>query len=104
MEHAKTISKAKLLAGSRYNGIHYHAIFGGRKDLLENIFASGNPIYLDESYYVQEENLNRVEKVGDHFECGCIKNLESWRECHYFKGYFDAGGHFFWLMTGGRYD
>ena len=60
--------------------------------------------YLDESYYVQEENLNRVEKVGDHFECEGIKQLETWRDCHYFTGFFDADGKFVWIMTGGRYD
>ena len=104
MEYTKQISRAEFLSKSRFNGIRRQAIFGERKAMLETIYAYGDPIYLDESYYVQEENLNRVEKVGDHFECEGIKQLETWRDCHYFTGFFDADGKFVWIMTGGRYD
>ena len=100
----KTISKAWFVANYKHTGVSYDAIFGDRKALMEKIYATGNPIYCDQSYYHQAQNLDLVEKDGNHFKCEIYKNFEDWRDCHYYYEYVDANGNKAWLMRGGRYD
>lgn len=104
MEHAKQISKAEFLAKYKRTGNHEDAIFSSRLALMEKIYATGNPIYVDQSYYAQCDKLDLVEKVGEHFHCDGYEKFESWRDCHYYTEYADAAGNRAWLMTGGRYD
>lgn len=100
----KTISKATFLANYKTTGVRRSGIFSGCKALMEEIYATGIPIYCDQSYYVDERELNLVTKNGEHFECGRYTQFESWRDCHYYALYRDAQGNEAWLMTGGRYD
>ena len=95
---------AEFVARFHRTGIHKHAIFQGRKALMEEIYATGIPIYCDQSYYVTEQKIDLVEKVGDHFKCDCYTTFEEWRDCHYYVQYEDKEGNKMWLMTGGRYD
>lgn len=88
----------------RHTGTGRHAIFGRRKALMEELYATGIPIYCDQSYYIQEQELDLVRKVGDHFECEVYKTFEDWRDCHYYALYENFKGEKVWLMTGGRYD
>ena len=104
MEYPKKLSKAEFFSKYRRTGEGKHAIFGARKALMEEIYATGNPIYYDQSYYVQEQELDLVIKVEDHFECETYKNFEDWRDCHYYSEWEDKEGNKVWLMTGGRYD
>ena len=94
----------EIAARFKRTGIRRQAIFGARKALMEELYATGIPIYCDQSYYAHEKNADLVEKVGDHFECEAYKNFESWRDCHYYSLCEDAEGNRIWLMTGGRYD
>lgn len=71
---------------------------------MEEIYASGIPIYCDETYYVIENLYHLVTKVGEHFHCDCYDVFENWRDCHYYTMYQDKDGNKVWLMTGGRYD
>lgn len=77
-----------------------------RKALMEELYATGIPIYCDQSYYVHERELDLVLRKADgHFECGGgYKTFENWRDCHYYSLYENSGGDKVWLMTGGRYD
>lgn len=104
MERTKTISKDWFLSKFKRTGNKRDAIFGARKALMEEIYATGNPIYCDQSYYVHETKLDLVEKVDDHFECEMYKKFEDWRDCHYYSEYADDEGNIVWVMTGGRYD
>lgn len=104
MTDQQTISQATFRATFKRTNNSRNAIFGSRKALMEEIFATGIPIFCDESYYVHEQTLHRVNKVDDHFECYVYKNFEDWRDCHYYTLYEDAEGNKVWLMTGGRYD
>jgi len=105
METRKTIPQAEFRAKYHLcNGKGKNAIFGARKALMEEIYATGIPIYCDQTYYVHEQKIDRVDKVGDHFECDMYKHFEEWRDCHYYSLYEDADGNKIWLMTGGRYD
>lgn len=104
MERNKTFSKAEFYHKFHRTGNHKHAIFSGRKALMEEIYATGNPIYCDQSYYHTETKLDLVEKVGDHFKCDDYTTFEEWRDCHYYVEYEDNAGNKMWLMTGGRYD
>lgn len=92
-------SKYKII-----NGEHRSAIFQERKSLMEEIYSTGIPIYCDQSYYVQEQKIDLVEKVGDNFQCDMYENFEEWRDCHYYSLYEDTDGNKIWLMKGGRYD
>ena len=103
MKKEKTISKIFFVGKFKRTGVCREAIFGDRKALMEELYATGIPIYCDQSYYVQEKKLDLVEKVGEHFECDGYKKFESWRDCHYYSLYSDAEGNKVWLMTGGRY-
>lgn len=92
------------IAKFKRTGVSKTGIFGERKALMEEIYATGIPIYCDQSYYVQERKVDLVKKVGDHFECEVYKKFEEWRDCHYYSLIEDAQGNLLWLMTGGRYD
>ena len=98
------ISKADFFAKFSRTGNSRHAIFGERKALMEEIYATGCPIYCDQSYYAHETKLDLVKKVGDHFVCDGYTTFESWQDCHYYSEYADKDGNVVWLMTGGRYD
>jgi len=107
MEHNKNerILFADFLA--RFNkrtGVRKDAIFGGRKALMEEIYATGDPIYCDQSYYAHFDHLYPVRKEGEHFVCDGYTAFEDWRDCHCYTEYEDADGNKAWLMTGGRYD
>lgn len=104
MEHAKTISATEFAQRFKRTGVRKSEIFSGRKALMEEIYATGAPIYCDQSYYAHCSEYYLVEKVEDHFECGIYKKFEDWRECHYYSEFIDADGNKAWLMTGGRYD
>lgn len=84
-------------------GVTKSAIFSERKPLMEELYASGAPIWCDQSYYARASKLDRVKKVEDHFECNVYKSFESWRDCHYYTEYQDKDGNKVWVMTGGRY-
>ena len=92
------------LAKFKRTGVRRDAIFGSRKALMEEIYATGVPIYCDQSYYVHETKVDLVVKVGDHFECAGYKTFENWRDCHYYSECEAPDGRKIWLMTGGRYD
>ena len=104
MEQAKTMSAVEFAQRFKNTGEGRHAIFGGRKALMEEIYATGIPIYCDQSYYRHSSNYYLVEKVGEHFHCDRYTNFEDWRDCHYYTIWVDADGNKVWLMTGGRYD
>ena len=104
MEHAKQIPMAELAAKFKRTGVRRSAIFGSRKALMEELYATGIPIYCDQSYYVHEQKVDLVEKVGEHFKCDDYTTFENWRDCHYYSLCEDADGNKIWLMTGGRYD
>lgn len=104
MEYTKQISSLEFHRQFKHTGEGKHAIFTGRKALMDEIYATGIPIYCDQSYYVNEQKLDRVEKVGEHYHCGPYTTFEEWRDCHYYALYADAKGNKVWLMTGGRYD
>lgn len=95
---------AEIAAKFKRTGVHREAIFQSRKALMEEIYATGVPIYCDQSYYFHETKVDLVEKVGDHFECDCYTTFEEWRDCHYYSLCEDTDGNKIWLMTGGRYD
>lgn len=98
------IPMAEFAAKFKRTGVFREAIFGSRKALMEELYATGIPIYCDQSYYVHEQKIDLVKKVGDHFECDGYKEFENWRDCHYYSECADSQGHKIWLMTGGRYD
>lgn len=100
----KKISASEFNRRFRRTGKSESAIFSGRKALMEKIYATGNPIYCNQSYYVQCKDYDLVEKDGDHFRCDLYKEFEEWRDCHYYSEYADSEGNVVWLMTGGRYD
>ena len=104
METRQTIPMPEFVAKYHRTGNAREAIFGSRKALMDEIYATGNPIYCDQSYYVHETKIDLVKKVGDHYECDCYTRMEGWRDCHYYVEYADAEGNIIWLMTGGRYD
>ena len=104
MERAKTISAIEFSRRFKRTGVRRNAIFQERKALMEEIYATGHPIYCDQSYYAHSSSYDLVEKVGDHFECSCYKTFEEWRDCHYYSECIDEEGNKVWLMTGGRYD
>lgn len=104
MEREKTMSVLEFREKFKRTGVNRSEIFSGRKALMEELYATGVPIYCDQSYYVHENVLLLVEKVGEHFQCGTYKHFEEWRDCHYYSEYVDADGNKAWLMTGGRYD
>lgn len=100
----KRISKKEFFSRYKKTGKGADAIFGDRPALMEKIYATGNPIYCDQSYYAQEDHLDLVSKDGDHFTCSCYNEFETWRDCHYYYEYADEQGNKVWLMRGGRYD
>ena len=104
MELTKKISSLEFHRLYKHAGEGRHAIFTGRKPLMEELYASGIPIYCDQSYYVHENKVDLVEKLGEHFKCDVYKTFEDWRDCHYYSLLEDANGNQIWLMTGGRYD
>ena len=104
METRKQIPMIELAAKFTRTGVKKSAIFSGRKALMEEIYATGIPIYCDQSYYVHENKVDLVEKVGEHFKCDVYSTFEEWRDCHYYSECIDAEGNKIWLMTGGRYD
>ena len=104
MEYAKKIFAIEFACKFKRTGVKRDAVFSGKKPLMEEIYATGVPIYCDMSYYVCENVFHLVEKVGDHFVCDKYKTFEEWRDCHYYSECVDADGNKAWLMTGGRYD
>lgn len=98
------ISRAEFWAKYKRTGVSREAIFSQRKPLLDEIYATGNPVYCNESYYTIAQTFYPVVKVGDHFECNGYGNFENWRDCHYYNEYADLKGNKVWLVTGGRYD
>lgn len=104
MEYQDKISKQEFHAKYHRTDVHKDAIFGGRKTLMEEIYVTGAPIYCDQSYYAHYDTLDRVKRIGEHFECEMYKNFEEWRDCHYYTLYVDNDGNAAWLMHGGRYD
>ena len=90
MERAKTISAIEFSRRFKRTGVRRNAIFQARKALMEEIYATGHPIYCDQSYYAHSSEFCLVEKVGDHFECSCYKTFEEWRDCHYYSQYHDS--------------
>lgn len=104
MATREQIPMAEIAAKFKRTGVHRDAIFGARKALMEEIYSTGIPIYCDQSYYVHEQQVDLVKKVGDHFECDGYKEFENWRDCHYYSECADGQGNKIWLMTGGRYD
>ena len=103
MEYRKTIPMAEI-ATYKKTGVCRSAIFSSRKALMEEIYATGIPIYCDQSYYVHEQKVDLVEKDGEHFKCDGYTTFENWRDCHYYSECVDAKGNKIWLMTGGRWD
>lgn len=95
---------AEFFSKYKRTGIAREAIFGSRKALMEEIYATGVPIYCDQSYYVHEQQVELVEKAGEHFHCDCYDVFENWRDCHYYTQYADTAGNIVWLIRGGRYD
>lgn len=81
-----------------------HAIFTDRKALMDELYESGVPILVDQSYYHHCSYLLPLEKVGETYVCGGQKKFEEWRDCHYYSLYQSTSGMKVWLMTGGRYD
>ena len=71
---------------------------------MREIYATGAPIWCNQSYYAHCDKLDLVKKEGDHFTCSMYTRFEEWRDCHYYAEYVDAEGNRAWLMTGGRYD
>ena len=104
MNARETIPAAEFYAKFKRTGNHRDAIFGDRKALMDELYATGVPIYCDQSYYAHSQTLYPVVKVGDHYECEVYKKFEDWRDCHYYSEYVDPNGNKIWLMTGGRYD
>lgn len=104
MEHEKQIPMIEIAARFTRTGVRRTAIFSERKALMEELYATGIPIYCDQSYYVHCQNVDLVEKVGEHFKCEVYTTFENWRDCHYYSLCEDADGNKIWLMTGGRYD
>lgn len=104
MERVKKMTVLEFHSKFKRTGVRKHEIFQGRKELMEEIYATGVPIYCDQSYYAHCSEYDLVEKVGDHFVCDRYKEFEDWRDCHYYSEYVDADGNKAWLMTGGRYD
>lgn len=104
MEYAKKISAAEFRNKFNSTGVSKSEIFHGRKALMEEIYATGAPIYCDQSYYAHYSEYYLVEKVEHHFECGSYKKFEDWRDCHYYYEHADEQGNKVWLMRGGRYD
>lgn len=104
MERNSTISSVEFHQKFKRTGVYREAIFTGRKALMEELYATGVPIYCDQSYYVNCSKYDIVEKVGEHFICDLYTTFEDWRDCHYYREYEDADGNKAWLMTGGRYD
>lgn len=100
----KKISAVEFHREFTRTGRGEHAIFSGRKPLLDKLFAEGIPIYCDQSYYVHNQEYDLVTKAGDHYACDCYTTFENWRDCHYFSEWADKDGNRVWLMTGGRYD
>lgn len=98
------MSKSDFLTKFKRTGESRTAIFGGRAALMEEIYATGNPIWCDQSYYIHCQELDRVVKVDNHFECDSYTNFAQWRDCHYYSEFVDEAGNKAWLMTGGRYD
>ena len=101
---AKTIPMAEFYSKFKRTGNAADAIFQGRKALMDKIFATGKPVYCDQTYYHHPTVLDRVDKVGDHYECDGYKTFENWRDCHYFVEWADAEGNIVWVLKGGRYD
>ena len=101
---AKQIPMAEFFARFKRTGNAKHAIFSARKALMDEIWATGLPLYCDQTYYHHPTNLDRVDKVGDHFECEAYKTFENWRDCHYYTEYADQDGNKVWIIKGGRYD
>ncbi len=60
-------------------------------------FDSGIPIYVDETYYVQEKNVTLVTEENWEY-------WADWRDCHYYVLKQDKDGNQAYIMTGGRYD
>lgn len=104
MEYPKKYPIADFFKRFKRTGVGKHSMFSGNKGLMEEIYATGNPIYCNQTYYHQETYLDLVEKVGEHFHCDNYTTFENWRDCHYYSEYADAEGNKVWLMTGGRYD
>mgnify|MGYP006327710321 CR=1 FL=1 len=104
MERVKKMTVLEFHSKFKRTGGHREAIFTGRKALMEELYATGAPIYCNQSYYANDPDVNLVEKVGEHFHCDGYKHFEEWRDCHYYSEYEDADGNKAWLMTGGRYD
>lgn len=104
MDYPKTIPMAEIAAKYKRTGERKSAIFGSRKALMEELYATGIPIYCDQSYYVQEQKVDLVQRDGEHFKCDVYTTFEDWRDCHYYSLCEDNEGNQIWLMTGGRYD
>ena len=98
------ISKSEFFTRFKPTGNKRSAIFSNKKDLMEEIYATGASIYCDQSYYAQSSHLDLVIKNGDHFECDVCKVFENWRDCHYYYEYKDANGIVVWVIEGGRFD
>ena len=100
----QTMSIAEFNAKYKRTGVTRSAIFSERKPLMEELYATGVPIWCDQTYYAYATNLDLVKKVDDHFECAGYTEFEFWRDCHYYNEYQDENGNKAWVMTGGRYD
>lgn len=100
------ISKEQFFSRySKRTEIFRYEIFQGRKALMEEIYATGDPIYCDQSYYAHFDTLDLVVRDDEgHFRCGPYKKFENWRDCHYYRAYEDEAGNRAWIITGGRYD
>ena len=99
-----TIKKDWFYENYKATGKKRTAIFSERKALMEELYATGVPIYCDKSYYHIATSFDLVTKEGGHFCCDVYKRFENWRDCHYYYEYEDINGNKVWLMEGGRYD
>ena len=56
------ISKSEFFTRFKPTGNKRSAIFSNKKDLMEEIYATGASIYCDQSYYAQSSHLDLVIK------------------------------------------
>jgi hypothetical protein len=101
---AKTLPIVEFYHSFRRTGNARSAIFGSRKALMDKIFATGLPVYCDQTYYHHPSVIDRVDKVEDHYVCDIYMHFEYWRDCHYYTEWVDNDGNKVWIIKGGRYD
>lgn len=78
--------------------IDFQSVAFEKKEDFKRRYDEGIPIYVDETYYVQEQNVTLVTDDNWEYWAG-------WRDCHYYKLMESQDGTSkAYIMTGGRYD